>query len=298
MLSRFKKQKSGFTLLEILLVIGIIAILAGIVIVAINPSKQLATVRNTQRKSDIKQVANAITQFYIDKSYYPASTTLSTTTLKEICNTGSVSATTTAVTGVTCASLCLINLSELVPTYITAIPNDPGTTTTAGYSVMLVNKQPAISAPLAELGVRVVVGNVPYSCGNPASAACWSTTASARAWGPNPSTTGVSTSTTLLNGKANTTILYGLNPTLYLAAKRCYELTEGGVPVGTWYLPSYAELEAGWAALDSGGFPSGDYWSSTEYSGNPGGYAWGLDTNDSSMSLNGKAYQSSVRCLR
>jgi prepilin-type N-terminal cleavage/methylation domain-containing protein len=150
--------KGGFTLLEILLVVGIIAILAGIVIVAINPSKQLATVRNTQRKSDIKQVANAIIQFYIDHSYYPASTTFSTTSLMTICPTG---ASTSPAAGFNCAANNLLNLSELVPTYITAIPNDPGTTTTAGYSVMLVNKQPAVSAPLAELGVRVVVGNVP-----------------------------------------------------------------------------------------------------------------------------------------
>ena len=158
MLSKLKNKSSGFTLLEILLVIGIIAILAGIVIVAINPSKQLATVRNTQRKSDIKQVANAITQFYIDKSYYPASTTFSTTSLMTICPTG---ASTSPAAGFNCAANNLLNLSELVPTYITAIPNDPSTTTTAGYSVMLVNKNPAVSAPLAELGVRVVVGNVP-----------------------------------------------------------------------------------------------------------------------------------------
>jgi prepilin-type N-terminal cleavage/methylation domain-containing protein len=149
-------QKCGFTLLEILLVVGIIAILAGIVIIAINPSKQLATVRNSQRKSDIKQVANAITQFYIDHSYYPASTTFSTTILRTICPTG---ASTSPAAGFDCTNM--LNLSELVPTYITAIPRDPSTTATAGYSAILVNNQPAVSAPLAELGVRVVVGNVP-----------------------------------------------------------------------------------------------------------------------------------------
>jgi prepilin-type N-terminal cleavage/methylation domain-containing protein len=152
--------KGGFTLLEILLVIGIIAILAGIVIVAINPSKQLATVRNTERKSDLKQIANAITQFYIDHSYYPASTTFSTTSLMTICPTG---ASTSPAAGFNCEANNLLNLSELVPTYITAIPNDPGTTTTAGYSVMLVNKNPAVSAPLAELGVTISVGNVPVA---------------------------------------------------------------------------------------------------------------------------------------
>ena len=155
------KSKSGFTLLEILLVVGIIAILAGIVIIAINPSKQLATVRNAQRKSDIKAVANAITQFYIDHSYYPASTTFSTTSLMTICPTGASSS---PAAGFNCTANNMLNLSELVPTYLVAIPSDPATTTTAGYSVMLVNNQPAISAPLAELGVKVVVGNVPSGC--------------------------------------------------------------------------------------------------------------------------------------
>ena len=61
-----KNPQKGFTLLEILLVVGIISILAGIVIVAINPSKQLATVRNAERKSDIKQIDSALTQYYID----------------------------------------------------------------------------------------------------------------------------------------------------------------------------------------------------------------------------------------
>jgi type II secretory pathway pseudopilin PulG len=161
-------------LLEILLVIGIIAILAGIVIVAINPSKQLATVRNTERKSDLKQLYNAITQYYIDNSAFPS--TISTTTLNEVCNTGSVASTANVVNGASCGTLA--NLSVLVPTYLTAIPTDPTgtssllsfiptayaatTATGTGYKVGVnTAKQVLISAPLAELGVRVVVGNVP-----------------------------------------------------------------------------------------------------------------------------------------
>ena len=115
-----KKRSSGFTLLEILLVVGIISILAGIVIVAINPSKQLATVRNTERRSDIKQIDSAVTQYYIDNFYFPTSIT---TSLTEICDTGSVASTTTAVDGTACGSL--VNLSSLVPNYIVAIPKDP-----------------------------------------------------------------------------------------------------------------------------------------------------------------------------
>ena len=60
----FNKTK-GFTLLEILLVVGIISLLAGIVIVAINPAKQLATARNATRLNDIT-VIKAVVERYIN----------------------------------------------------------------------------------------------------------------------------------------------------------------------------------------------------------------------------------------
>jgi uncharacterized protein (TIGR02145 family)/prepilin-type N-terminal cleavage/methylation domain-containing protein len=160
------KIKSGFTLLEILLVVGIISILAGIVIVAINPGKQLATVRNTERKSDLKQLYSAITQYYITEGSYPSSLN-SITELTEICDTG------TATTSSTCGDL--VNLTALVPTYITAIPVDPqgpvtallnklitplyATTGGTGYYVMkdTTNKL-VLNTERAELGTVIAIG--------------------------------------------------------------------------------------------------------------------------------------------
>ena len=57
------KKLSGFTLIEILVVVGLIAILAAITFIAINPAKNFADTRNAQRSSDVAQILNAITQF-------------------------------------------------------------------------------------------------------------------------------------------------------------------------------------------------------------------------------------------
>ncbi len=77
---------SAFTLLEILLVVAIISILAGIVIVAINPGRQLGSSRDAQRKSDINTIYKAVYQYIIDKSTPPLTIT---NTLSPICDTGS-----------------------------------------------------------------------------------------------------------------------------------------------------------------------------------------------------------------
>jgi prepilin-type N-terminal cleavage/methylation domain-containing protein len=300
--SKFKKQKSGFTLLEILLVVGIIAILAGIVIVAINPSKQIATVRNTQRLSDIKQINSALQQYYITNGSYPNSLLGD---LTEICDTGALASSSIAVDGTSCDGL--INLSTtLVPTYLAAIPKDPLATTTAytGYQVIKGQTSGLISlnAEHSELGQTIVLGKeagvvADYTCGDPTSADCWSIGTASKAYGPMGTNTDASESEVLSNGKANTSALYALGSS-YEAAYYCYTLTEDDMPEGTWYLPSYAELWAGWGALGSGGFPSGYYWSSTEFSFSPEGGAWGLDSSFGSMNLNGKYGQYSVRCLR
>jgi prepilin-type N-terminal cleavage/methylation domain-containing protein len=60
--TKVKVPKKGFTLIEVLVVIGIIAILAAFVLVAVNPSRQFKLARDSQRVSNVNALLNAIHQ--------------------------------------------------------------------------------------------------------------------------------------------------------------------------------------------------------------------------------------------
>ncbi len=134
--------RRGFTLIELLLVIGIIAILAAIVIVAINPTKQLGDARNAQRRSDVNTILNAVYQYALDNSGNIPTTI--TTTSKKICK---------STPNVDCdADGVLLNV--LTGSYIVALPVDPQQATTSTgtnyYIVRNANGRITVAAPGAE----------------------------------------------------------------------------------------------------------------------------------------------------
>lgn len=57
-------RRGGFTLIELLVVIAVIGVLAGAIIVAINPTEQLQRARDAGRKSTAQQLANAVNGYY------------------------------------------------------------------------------------------------------------------------------------------------------------------------------------------------------------------------------------------
>ena len=73
--------RKGFTLIEILIVVAIIAILASIVLVGLGPTQQSG--RDARRLSDIRQVQNALELFYNKCGYYPGTITSGACSLTE-----------------------------------------------------------------------------------------------------------------------------------------------------------------------------------------------------------------------
>lgn len=90
------KNKVGFTIIELLVVLAVMGLLMGIVLANSLSARSLA--RDNQRVSDIGVIRNALGRYFVDYDSFPAT------------------------------------LSSLVPTYLRALPVDPRTNTSYIYA--------------------------------------------------------------------------------------------------------------------------------------------------------------------
>ena len=146
-----KKNRGGFTLIELLVVIGIIAILAGIVIVALNPARQFAQARNTQRTSNVQAILNGVSQRIADNRGF----------FETNCAAGVIP--TSIVTMASGVSSSTYDIAPcLVTTYLSLMPFDPSvaganfvstSSYNTGYSIQrdAASGRITVSAPAAEL---------------------------------------------------------------------------------------------------------------------------------------------------
>ena len=144
MLTKKQKRQKGFTLIELLIVMGILAILIGVVVISLNPARQFASGRNTQRWSHINVILSSIGQNSADNrgiftcavGPIPTSTTVLGTSGYDI-------------------DTCI------TPTYIATLPMDPsnGTPADIGYSIVQdpTSGRVTVIADDAELGETISV---------------------------------------------------------------------------------------------------------------------------------------------
>lgn len=131
------KTSRGFTLIELLIVIAIVVILSAVVLIAVNPGRQLALARNGERWAEVNALVSAFTQYQVDDD---------ATRIPTACEF-------LTPTSTSCGAV-------LAPGYIAAIPTEPiGGPGTCGYTVTVSSTTPpyrvTIAAGCPELEVTI-----------------------------------------------------------------------------------------------------------------------------------------------
>src|SRR3989338_5903442 len=142
--------RRGFTLIEIVVSVGIVVALMVAVVIILNPTAQFAKGRNAQRRANLNMIIAAIGQNKFDNkgTFSCASGAIPTSTATRMASSS-------------------YNIGPcLVPTYLPSLPYDPSTSTAkwvsvtnydTGYTIVqsATTSRVTVSAPAAELGETI-----------------------------------------------------------------------------------------------------------------------------------------------
>lgn len=146
------RKYQGFTLVELLVVVSIIAILSVVIFESLDPLRQFANARNARRWSHVNSVSTAIYRYIIEKGEYPTGIDEQKRQLG------------TASTGCNncegAENECL-NLSTQIQDFLPIIPIDlnGGSTERTGYTISKKNPNNVITVTAcnAENGAQIFV---------------------------------------------------------------------------------------------------------------------------------------------
>lgn len=133
--SFYRGVQRGFTLPEVLVVVGILSILAVIAIIAIDPVSRFEDARNSRRLSDVQAIAGALHQYTIDhKGVLPKGLDARERQIGTVTSGCTIMTDECSVQEAAC-----LDLTGAITPYLHGVPSDPsnGTQEFTRYSVRI-----------------------------------------------------------------------------------------------------------------------------------------------------------------
>lgn len=125
-MNRQSTKSKGFTLVELLIVIGILGVLASAVVVVLNPAELLKQARDSQRLQDLASVNSALALYLTSTSSPAFSGDTNITQASGLCDEEAGTFTTNATTTVTGSGWVPVNFGSLTGgSPLSALPMDP-----------------------------------------------------------------------------------------------------------------------------------------------------------------------------